>query len=349
MIILAIETSCDETSVAVLKKNKQKISVLSNIVSSQAKLHAEYGGVYPFLAKREHEKNLPIVFKKALKKANVKIKKIDLIALTTGPGLEPCLWMGINFAQDLAGKFNKLILPINHIKAHILTNFINFNCSKKTFPSVCLVVSGGHSQLILIKNLDCFKIIGETRDDAAGECFDKTARILGLGYPGGPLIAKAALKHKKQNSKYKINLPRPMIKQKNYDFSFSGLKTAVLNDFKNRTKKTRKQKTYIQEMSYEIEQAIIDVLIYKTIKAAKDYKVKTIILAGGVASNEKLRQELEKKIKKDLTNVKFLKPDLNLCTDNAVMVGVSAFFEKKNKILKQNQWKKIKANGNLRI
>jgi N6-L-threonylcarbamoyladenine synthase len=352
MIILAIETSCDETAISLVKIKNKKFSVLSNIISSQAKLHAQYGGVYPFLAKREHQKNLPIVLKKAINQALKKEKftKPDLISLTVGPGLEPCLWTGINFSKDLAKKLKIPIVPVNHIKAHILTNFINLDY-KKTLPAICLVVSGGHSQLVLIKKLDQMKIIGQTRDDAAGECFDKAARIIGLDYPGGPAIAEQAglWRIKNQPTKYQINLPRPMINQKNYDFSFSGLKTAVLNNFKSQPIKTRKQKQYIQEMAGQVEQAIIDVLIKKTIKAAKDFKVKTIILAGGVAANKQLRQQLEKKIKKDLNNVKYLKPDINLCTDNAVMVAVNGYYQRKDKLLKEKQWQKIKANANLKV
>ena len=353
MKILAIETSCDETAMAVLEIKKEKTKkffVLSSTVSSQAKLHEKYGGVYPFLAKREHQQNLPIVLKKTLKKAGLELKKIDLIALTAGPGLEPCLWTGINFAKDLAQKIKKPIIPVNHIEAHILINFIH-TVSQKFFPAICLIVSGGHTQIILMNGIGKYKIIGETRDDAAGECFDKTARIIGLKYPGGPAIAQQAelFKKRKRKNKFNINLPRPMINQKNYDFSFSGLKTAVFYDFKNRSIKTRKSKKYIQEISSEIEQSIIDVLIRKTIKAAKDYKAKTIILAGGVAANNELGKQLKLKIKKNLADVQFLKPETRFCTDNAVMVAVGGYFNRKNKLIDEKKWQKIKANGNLKI
>ncbi|MFA4998615.1 MAG: tRNA (adenosine(37)-N6)-threonylcarbamoyltransferase complex transferase subunit TsaD, partial [Candidatus Paceibacterota bacterium] len=233
MIILGIDTSCDDTCIAILESKSGCFKILSNIISSQVKLHQKYGGVYPALAKREHIKNLPLVFKKAQKEAGG--PKIDYIAVTMGPGLEPCLWQGINFAQDLANNLKLPIIPVNHIEAHILVNFINNNL-KNVFPAVCLVISGGHTQLILMKGFGKYQILGETCDDAAGECFDKTARILGLGYPGGPLISSLA---EKDNS-FSIKLPRPMISHKNYDFSFSGLKTAVLYDFKNRTDKVKK-------------------------------------------------------------------------------------------------------------
>ena len=354
LTILAIETSCDDTCISLTKG----LDVLSSVVSSQTKIHQKYGGVYPFLAKREHQKNLPIVFKKALKKAGN--SKIDLIAVTVGPGLEPCLWTGINFAKDLSQKLKIPIIPINHIEAHIIANFIDLN-SKILFPAICLIVSGGHTQLILMQNFGKYKIIGETRDDAAGECFDKTARILGLGYPGGPAIAEQARqwksqitnnkfqknpKSKIQNSKLNIELPRPMIHQKNYDFSFSGLKTAVLYKVKNLKLKIKDEK-FIQTISFEIQQAIIDVLIYKTLKAAKDYKAKTIILGGGVSANTELRKQFKLKIENGKLKINFFAPSKNLCLDNAAMVGITAHFNLlKNKI---KSAKEIKADPNLRI
>jgi len=377
MIILGIDTSCDDTSVALIEirnskteprnygakvKMRTKFSspfeIRSNIVSSQVKIHAKYGGVYPFLAKREHQKNLPVVFKRALRQAQGKQKfeKPNLIAVTVGPGLEPCLWVGVNFIKDLAKNLKLSIIPVNHIEAHIIANWLSPIRSKspptKIFgggPAICLVVSGGHTQLILMKNFGNYKILGETRDDAAGECFDKVARILGLPYPGGPAIAAQAAQWK-SNIQYPISniqLPRPMIYQKNYDFSFSGLKTAVLYDFKNRPSKVRKSKIYIQEMAKEVQQAIIDVLIYKTLKAAKNFKAKSIILGGGVASNEELREQFKEKIKKELPNIQYLIPNIQFCTDNAAMVAVAGYFH----WLKGEKYnlEKIKANANLRL
>ena len=363
MIILAIETSCDDTCVAVVEAKGQKspsFKILSNIISSQVKIHKKWGGVYPTLAKREHKKNLPTVFKKALNKAGN--PSIDLIAITIGPGLEPCLWVGVNFAVELAKKLNLPILPINHIEAHILANTINNQqLTINNFPAMCLVISGGHTQLILMKNIGKYKILGETRDDAAGECLDKVARILGLGYPGGPAIAAEAAKFKvhpvksaeggaKQfnrvkSLKFKVELPRPMIYQKNYDFSFSGLKTAVLYDFKNRPEKIRKSKQYIKAMCAEVQKSIIDVLIHKTLKAAKEYRAKSIILGGGVAANEELRKQFNEKIKKEIPNSLFLIPNSKFCTDNAAMVAVTGYFN----WAKKKDWKEIKANANLRI
>lgn len=342
MRILAIETSCDDTGVAVLKVENSKIKALSNVVSSQVKLHKKYGGVFPSLAKREHLKNLPQVLKTAM--AQAKNTKVDFLAVTIGPGLEPCLWTGINFATALAQKKNLPIVPVNHVEAHILANFINRK--PRSFPAVCLVVSGGHTQLILMKGMGKYKILGETRDDAAGECFDKTARILGLGYPGGPEIAKEAAKYEGRKSKYHVKLPRPMIYQKNYDFSFSGLKTAVLYDFKSRSAKARKSKEYVREMCFEIQQAVIDVLMHKTLKAAKDFKVKTIILGGGVAANEELRKQLKNKIGRELPHTIYYMPDPKHCTDNGLMTAIAAYYHRKEKT---KNWKKIKASANLKI
>jgi N6-L-threonylcarbamoyladenine synthase len=342
MIILAIDTSCDDTCIALLETKKSRFKILANIISSQVKIHKKWGGVVPTLAKREHQKNLPLVFKKALSKA--KNPKIDLIAVTVGPGLEPCLWMGVNFAKDLARKLNLKILPINHIEAHILANWLgstgkNF---KNVFPAICLVVSGGHTQLILMRDVGRYKILGETRDDAAGECFDKVAKILGLGYPGGPVISKLAKKPEQQT----IHLPRPMIFQKNYDFSFSGLKTAVLYNFRAQSPKIRTSKKYIQEICSETQQAIIDVLIKKTIRAARGFRVKSVILGGGVAANEGLRKKFRETIKQSFPNTEYLIPDPKFCTDNAAMIGVTAYFHQKEAT---KNWQEIKVNANLKI
>ncbi len=311
------------------------------------------------MAKREHQKNLPVVLKKALNKA--KKPKIDAVAVTIGPGLEPCLWTGINFAKDLAQQRNLPIIPVNHMEAHIFANFVGkCQMSKlkcQIFPAVCLVVSGGHTQLILMNDIGKYKIIGETRDDAAGECFDKTARVLGLPYPGGPAIAAAAAKCRnveigpygespEATAKYRTKLPRPMINSKDYDFSFSGLKTAVLYEFKKRSKKVRASKEYVREMAKKIQQAIIDVLIKKTIKAAKDCKAKSIVLGGGVTANNELRKQLKEKIKKEIPNIQYLTPNIQFCTDNAVMIGITAYFRRKEA---SKNWQKIKAEANLRI
>ncbi len=359
IIILAIETSCDDTCIAILKIKNQKSKILSNAVSSQIEIHKRYGGVYPMMAKREHQKNLPLVLKKSLEEA--KINRPDYIAVTIGPGLEPCLWTGVNFAKHLAQKWNLEIIPVNHIESHILVNFLQTTNHKlqAVLPAVCLVVSGGHTQLILMKEIGKYKILGETRDDAAGECFDKTARILGLDYPGGPAVAQQAdqfrqSRKNKETSKLTIVslLPRPMIYSKDYDFSFSGLKTAVLYKVKcpvfakaSVDKEKQKTKKFVQMMAKEIQQAIIDILIKKTLKAAKDYNAKTIILGGGVSANQELRKQFKKKIQKDFSQCQFLVPEPKFSTDNAVMTAITAYFN----LSKTQSWKKIKVNANLKV
>ncbi|MFH1643246.1 MAG: tRNA (adenosine(37)-N6)-threonylcarbamoyltransferase complex transferase subunit TsaD [Patescibacteria group bacterium] len=342
MIILGIETSCDDTAISIISvsgyKTKPVFKILSNIVSSQNMIHQEYGGVYPMLAKREHQKNLPIVFQEAFEKA--KNPNVDLIAVTEGPGLEPCLWQGINFAKELSKELKIKTVPINHIEAHIFANLIdNKENIKNLFPSIALIVSGGHTQLILIKDLGKYKIIGETKDDAAGECLDKTARILGLEYPGGPAIEKMAEKFKEEST---IQLPRPMIYKKNYNFSFSGLKTAVLYFHKNQPKKIQTSEKYIQEISKEIQNSVLDVLIKKTIQAAENYSVRSIILGGGVTANKALRKRFKYEAK--LLKIKLLIPKKKLSTDNAVMVALMGYFKSKTKFSR-----KIEAKSNLRI
>jgi len=385
MVILAIETSCDETAVALVKYQKSRFKILSDIVSSQVKIHAKWGGIVPNLAKREHQKNLVPVLTSSLKGANLlkrgdekganllkkeelkdlekilereetlfkKLKnflinyrkpKIDSIAVTTGPGLEPALWVGVNFARALSYFWNLPVIPVNHIEAHIFANFISrpFRIKDKTiFPLLCLSVAGGHTQLILVKDYGKYRLLGETRDDTAGECFDKVARMLGLGYPGGPIISKFAEKGNPKAFKF----PRPMIYTKDFDFSFSGLKTAVLYFLKGYNKNAIKR--YKKDICASFQQAVIDVLIAKTLKAAKKFKVKTIALSGGVTANKELRKQLEKRISKEIPEAKYYIPDIKLCTDNAAMVGATAYFRSLKKETKN--WQDIKANANLKI
>jgi N6-L-threonylcarbamoyladenine synthase len=345
MIVLGIDTSCDDTCVALLNVKRSKFEVRSNVISSQVKIHKKYGGVFPTLAKREHKKNLPIVFNKAMNEAKIKENQIDLVSVTVGPGLEPCLWIGVNFAKDLARELNVSTVPINHIEAHILINFLLIPNSKFLMPAICLIVSGGHTQLILMEKVGKYKLIGETRDDAAGECFDKVARLLGLGYPGGPTIEKFS-QYAIRNTKYQISLPRPMIKQKNYDFSFAGLKTAVLYDFLKRSEKVRNSKEYKILAAREVQQAVIDVLISKTIRAAKEFSAKSIILGGGVAANEELRNQLKLNLEHLTSNIKLLIPPKELCTDNGLMVAICGYF---NKEKATKDFDKIVAEPNLKI
>ncbi len=372
MTILGIESSCDETAVGVLEIKKIKagffINPLSNVVASQIKIHRKYGGVVPMLASREHTKNISVVTKKALKEAFGSekdiVQKIDLIVVTKGPGLILSLLIGVNFAKTLAWKWNKPIIGINHLEGHLHSFLLpqktknlkqihntkyRAQKTKSVFPSICLLVSGGNTQLIHVKGIGKYKIIGETRDDAAGECFDKGARILGLSYPGGPSIAAETAKLKIKNLKLKISfsLPRPMIDSENYDFSFSGLKTALL--YLTQDIGPKKVKKYRQAIAYEFQEAIVDVLIRKTIKAAKEFKTKSIILAGGVSANKRLKEKFQERLKKEKLNIKLLVPKLEYATDNAIMIALAGFFQYIKHGKKSLSWKRIKADANLRL
>lgn len=340
MIILGIETSCDETSASVVKADRGKFKILSNIVSSQIKIHAKYGGVVPEVAARKHIENMMPVLISSLKQAKIKKEDIDIVAVTNGPGLAISLLVGVETARTLSFALKKKLVAVNHIEAHILSNMISN--SKIKFPALCLVVSGGHTQLVLIKEIGKYQIIGETLDDAVGECFDKVAKILGLGYPGGPIISKVA----KSGNPNAYNLPRPMMKHDNFDFSFSGLKTAVLY-LVNKLTRTRQRlvPTDIQDIAASFQQAAVDVLLDKTTRAAKEYKVKTIMLAGGVSANQKLREQM-KSAAEEQGNALFL-PDLKYCTDNAAMIAVAGYYGAKAK--RFTSWDKIDVEPNLRL
>ncbi len=350
MFILGIETSCDETAASLTEIKNGKIKVLSNVVSSQVKLHAKYGGVVPSLAAREHVKNLGPVLESATK--DVSLKKVDLIAVTAGPGLISSLLVGTAFAKTLAWKLNKPIIGTNHTEGHIASNWLApagisselRSPKSKVFPAMCLVVSGGHTQLILMKDFGKYKTVGETLDDAAGEAFDKIARILGLGYPGGPVISAAAEKFQKTNGKLQIKLPRPMISSKNFDFSFSGLKTAVLyldRELKKKIGKNKLPKEIIYQIAAEAQQAIVDVLVSKTIRAAQKFGAKSTMLSGGVSANKLLRSELKEKSEQD--ELKFFCPAMEYTTDNAAMVALAGYFNHKSG---SGYWKKVKTDAN---
>lgn len=344
MKILAIETSCDETAIALIETDaKNNICVLANLVSSQIETHRPFGGVVPFLAKREHEKNLPILFKK-LQVASYKLQDLDLIAVTNGPGLAPCLWTGVNFAQKIAQELNKPLVGINHLKGHI---FINILEHKLTFPVLSLIVSGGHTQLVFSKKLGQYQIIGETLDDAAGEAFDKVAKLLKLPYPGGPEISKLATK----GNPSRFDFPRPMLNSKNFDFSFSGLKTSVLYLVNGMGASKKPLKLTIQnkaDVAASFEQAVVDVLIHKTILATKKLNPKTLVLGGGVAANKKLRETLELKFKTDFPKIECLLSPIAMTGDNALMIALAALAE--YKLLKPvKNVTDLKADANLRL
>ena len=360
MLILGIETSCDETAAAIIEgKNvgtQNFVLVRSNIVSSQINIHKKYGGVVPEVAAREHVLNILPVINEALEKAKIKrqgaAKKINAIAVSTGPGLITSLIVGIETAKVLSCAWNIPIVPINHIEGHIYANFIETK-KKIEFPALVLTVSGGHTMLILMKGYGKYQTIGETRDDAAGEAFDKAAKLLGLGYPGGSAIAGYAEKFLKQSSKnsksqipnfkQKISLPRPMIYSNNYDFSFSGLKTALLYV----VKKDKNWRKKIPEYCYEFQQSVIDVLVHKAVKAAKKYNVKTIMLTGGVAANKRLRKQMKKTVKSQVIDSQFLIPKLKYTTDNAAMIAAAGYFNALDD--KFIDWQKLKVDPNLRL
>jgi N6-L-threonylcarbamoyladenine synthase len=366
MLILGIETSCDDTGIAILEVAPTKVgvvfNVLSNTISSQIKTHAPFGGVVPNLAAREHLKNIGPCLKTALKETNKTINDVDLIAVTVGPGLIPSLLIGVNFAKALAYKYNIPIIAVNHLEGHIIAasgsgiSNSKFLISKQKFPAIALLVSGGHTQLVLMRKFGQYKIIGETRDDAAGECFDKVAKLLRLPYPGGPEIAKQAAKANPKSQILNPKLPRPMISHQNFDFSFSGLKTAVLYLIQSQKSKIKNQK-FIQEVCYETQQAIIDVLISKTFKAVEKYHAKTVILSGGVAANEELRKQFAFKIQNlpagrhgSKFEINFLVPPKNLCMDNGAMIAMAGYFDaKRHPSLRDNSINRIIANANLRI
>lgn len=368
MLILGIETSCDETACAIVRSCDNRFEVLSSVVSSQIKFHAPWGGVVPNLAARKHLENILPVIQKALKKARIAPKDIDLVAVTQGPGLIPALLVGTQTAKAFSYLWQKPLLGIHHIEGHIYANFIGgkIDVSSKiqspkskqkttlNFPLLCLVVSGGHTQLVFMKKHLHYEIIGQTVDDAAGEAFDKVARILGLGYPGGPAIAQKA-KLKMKNEKFKIKLPRPMLNSNNFNFSFSGLKTAVLYETQKHPQ-LLKNNEYIATISREFQQSVVEVLVKKTIAAAKKYGVKTIMLAGGVSANKELRRQLTQSVRKNFSDIACQMPRAEYSLDNAVMIALAAFFRwEKNKEKKtfqnkiKNNWKNFDTQSNLTL
>ncbi|MFH0887277.1 MAG: tRNA (adenosine(37)-N6)-threonylcarbamoyltransferase complex transferase subunit TsaD [bacterium] len=319
MKILAIETSCDETSAAVVDNGPStslgtSIKVLSNIVSSQVDFHRKYGGIVPEIASRKHAELINPVIAEALEQAKIKSKEVDAIAVTYGPGLPGALLVGICAAKALSYSLNIPIISVNHIVGHIYANFI---AGKPKFPFICLVVSGGHTELILVKGHGSYESIGRTRDDAAGEAFDKVARYLGLGYPGGPIIDQMS----KDGDPTAIDFPRGMMNG-NYDFSFSGLKTAVVYYVKKNP--DYRSVIGINNLVASFQAAIVDVLIDKTLKAAQEYKCNTIALAGGVSANSKLRDDMKQK--GEGAELEVLIPEMKYCTDNAVMIAVAGYY-----------------------
>ena len=374
MVILGIETSCDETAVCAIEANgplaDAKIKILSNITLSQAKLHEPYGGVFPNLAKREHIKNLPIILKEALKESGLSEEKPDInaIAVTYGPGLEPCLWTGITFAKELSEKLGVPLVPVNHMEGHIFSALIHalhethFAKSSETlgslqcdhslqtfakcvslrapkFPALALLISGGHTELDLMENYGKYRLIGETRDDAVGEAFDKVARLLGLPYPGGPEISRLAENMRTTANKPTpdvdgrqtsgVVLPRPMLHSPDYDFSFSGIKTAVLYFLKKIALLSAPDVDGLQTsgavrmIAREFEDAVTEVLVSKTKRALREHGAQTLIVAGGVIANTHIRREFTKLAADD--GITLLIPEIPHTTDNALMITLAAY------------------------
>lgn len=392
-IILGIESSCDDTGIALLKvsklKNKTNFEVLVNEVSSQTKLHEQYGGVFPAMAKREHARNIVPLFIHALEKSNLLKKrkkaktldpktltkltkllereaemidvivdfiqtyetpKIDMITVTSGPGLEPTLWVGINFARAIGFLFDIPVMPTNHMEGHILSVAIpeekTFSISTDSFhlPVIALLVSGGHTELVLVKDIGKYTLVGATRDDAAGEAFDKVARMMDLPYPGGPKVSQLAHEGRTTLAFSEFSLPRPMIHSDDFDFSFSGLKTAVLytiRDMGGTLSESRKK-----DLSREFEEAVVEVLITKTLKAVQRYKARAIVVGGGVSANQWLRTELMRRSKEFDPSLTVQFPTKQLSTDNALMITLAGY-------LKSQRIKKIPrtivAEGNLKL
>lgn len=386
MRILAIETSCDETAVALVEITGQmqapEIKVLANSLFSQAHLHEEYGGVYPNLAKREHTKNLPLLLERTLEITRDKTQEtnveetVDYICVTQGPGLEPALWTGITFAEELGKKWGKSVIPVDHMEGHIWSVLYRTDQnskfkipvpagrqenSKLEMPALALLVSGGHTELVLVKDFGQYEILGKTRDDAVGEAFDKVARMLGLSYPGGPQVsalAETARKNSELTQNYAeksqhdsayslrgsaLSFPKPMLNSGDLDFSYSGLKTAVLYHVKNNPPQTDDERA---EIARAFEDSAIEVLVEKTRRALDTYpEIKSFILGGGVAANKHLQSELNKLFATRPEIGVFL-PEKELSTDNALMIGIAGFIRIQLGLKGEGN---LKAQGNLSL
>ena len=313
-LILAIESSCDETAASVVKNGR---CVLSNIISSQIAIHTLYGGVVPEIASRKHIEKINQVVEAALKEADVTLDDIDAIGVTYGPGLVGALLVGVAEAKAIAYAKKKPLVGVHHIEGHVSANYIEHPDLEP--PFLCEIISGGHTHLVIVKDYGSFEILGRTRDDAAGEAFDKVARAIGLGYPGGPKIDKLA----KEGNPHAIDFPRAHMEDAPYDFSFSGVKSAVLNHL-NKCRMTG-EPIVEADIAASFQQAVADVLVDNAIRAAKDYHMDRLAIAGGVASNGALRAAMEAACEKE--GIRFYRPSPIFCTDNAAMIGVAAYYE----------------------
>lgn len=385
MVILGIETSCDETAVSVVEANGDleslEFTLLGSALHSQVEIHEKYGGVFPTLAKREHIKNLPLVYKNAVEKSGISEKEIELITVTVGPGLEPALWAGINFAKELGERIGVKTVAANHMLGHITSVLFNTDAIKNKniqierknekirFPALALLISGGHTELVYLKNWKNREKIGKTKDDAVGEAFDKVARMLNLPYPGGPKISKLAEEAREKNLCLDHKFPRPMIHSGDLNFSFSGLKTAVLYYLRKLTSpptppsdnteiavppllgKERglggevviPEKTKL-EIAREFEDAVVETLITKTKKAMEIYNPKTLIVGGGVIANKEIRKNILE-LKNIYKNIEILLPEKSLSTDNATMIAAAGYIDLINGV----KISELKADGNLEL
>lgn len=357
--ILGIETSCDETSVALLdvesKTKVPSVKLKKHIISSQIDIHAKYGGVVPEVAARSHVPETVALITKVLGRKGM--DAFDAIAVTRGPGLATALRVGIQAAQTIAWTSGKPLVGVNHLMGHLASAWLLAENRKHwEYPSLALLVSGGHTELVLLTGLNEARVIGSTRDDAAGEAFDKSAKLLGLGYPGGPKLSKLAV----GGNDKAYNFPRPMLHDASLDFSFSGLKTAIRQEIEGRSvdqsisRSGQNSSTHrltdsptLSDICASIERAIIDVLIAKTIRAAKEYPVKNILLVGGVSANSRLREDLASAVKRELPSVHFFKPALQFCTDNGAMIAAAGAW----RIIKgeNDDWRGLDADPELDI
>lgn len=314
MKILSIESSCDETAAAIVEDGRK---VISSVVASQVEEHKLYGGVVPEIASRRHAEAVVGVVQQALDDANMELNDVDAIAVTNGPGLIGALLVGVNFAKGLALVTHKPLIPVHHLRSHIASNYISHADLKP--PFLCLVVSGGHSHIIEVRDYTKLKIIGRTRDDAAGEAFDKAARTMGMSYPGGIQLDKVA----NDGDENSFKLPHPSVSGSEYDFSFSGLKTAVINLIHNAQQKG--QQLPVEDLSASFRKAVVDCLVTNFVKAAENLGYTKLVIAGGVSANSKLRKTLEQECHK--RGWELYMPELSLCGDNAAMVGAQGYYE----------------------
>ena len=338
MRILGIETSCDETAAAIVEHQHGRFTVRSNIVYSQVKTHAKTGGVVPEVAAREHCVKIVPVIDKAFRDAAIKKGNVDAIAVTAGPGLITALTVGVEAGRTLAYLWKKPLIPVNHIEAHASANWLANEAIR--FPAMCLVVSGGHTELLLMKDRAHFRCVGRTLDDAAGEAFDKVAKLMRLGYPGGPLLSHLA----EHGDPIRYPLPRPMLGINTFDFSFAGIKTAVLYLVTGIPGKPKPVRVSSADMAASFQQAVVDVLVSKTIRAAARYRCRSILLAGGVAANRELRRQLGEAVAKEFPRARYHQPALSYCTDNAAMIAARGAFLFSQK--KRWPWQRVAADPN---